>query len=140
MKIGLILGKFMPLHTGHLALIDFAAARCDRLYVLLCYNDRIEPILGDVRWQCLQTELADRPNVIPCFTDVDLPNSSAASRDIAHLWTDYLKQRFADVTTFFSSEPYGELVAEYWGISYENFDIQRDKLPISATEIRENPF
>ncbi len=140
MEIGLTLGKFMPLHTGHLALIDFAAARCDILYVLLCYNDDVEPILGETRWQWLQRELADRPNVVPYFTDIKLPNSSVASRDISKVWAAYLKERFNEVTMFFSSEPYGKFVAEYWGISYENFDIQREKINISATLIRENPL
>jgi HTH-type transcriptional regulator, transcriptional repressor of NAD biosynthesis genes len=140
MKIGLTLGKFMPLHSGHLALIDFAASRCDLLYVLLCFNDKTEPIAGEIRWNWLQTELQNRQTIVPCFTDADLPNSSVASHTISAAWAVYLKARFPDVTTFFSSEPYGEYVAEYWGISYENFDINRQNVPVSATKIRENPL
>ncbi len=138
MKIGLVLGKFMPLHTGHLALIDFAAARCQKLYVLLCYNDKIEPITGAIRWEWLQNEMKTRENVVACYTDVDLPNSSVADRDISKTWAQYLKNRFTDVNCFFSSELYGEYVADYWGISYENFDIKRQNIPISATDIRED--
>lgn len=38
MKIGLVFGKFMPLHAGHLSLIEFAVENCDRLNVILCYT------------------------------------------------------------------------------------------------------
>lgn len=140
MKIGLVLGKFMPLHAGHLALIRFAAARCDFLYVLLCYNDATEPIAGATRWAWLQAELADEPTISIGYTDVDLPNTSVSSRAVSAVWTDYLKTRFTDVTTFFSSEPYGKYVADYWGIAYENFDIARNNIPISGTQLREKPL
>lgn len=36
MTTGLGLGKFYPLHAGHLGLITFAQQRCDRLMVLVC--------------------------------------------------------------------------------------------------------
>ncbi|MET0392361.1 MAG: adenylyltransferase/cytidyltransferase family protein [Chitinophagaceae bacterium] len=49
-------GKFMPLHRGHLALIDFAHRPCDLLYVILCYTPE-EPIDGELRRQ----ELAASP-------------------------------------------------------------------------------
>jgi HTH-type transcriptional regulator, transcriptional repressor of NAD biosynthesis genes len=31
MKRGLVIGKFMHIHNGHIALIDFAASQCDEL-------------------------------------------------------------------------------------------------------------
>jgi HTH-type transcriptional repressor of NAD biosynthesis genes len=30
---GLVIGKFMPVHNGHIALINFAASQCDELIV-----------------------------------------------------------------------------------------------------------
>ena len=36
MTTGLIIGKFMPLHRGHMVLIDYARSRVDRLTVLVC--------------------------------------------------------------------------------------------------------
>jgi HTH-type transcriptional repressor of NAD biosynthesis genes len=47
MKRGLVIGKFMPLHKGHIALIEFAAALCDELIVSMSYtdNDPIDPQL-----------------------------------------------------------------------------------------------
>ncbi|MFT3948822.1 MAG: adenylyltransferase/cytidyltransferase family protein [Agriterribacter sp.] len=39
MKRGLVIGKFMPLPKGHIALIEFAAAQCDELIVSMSYTD-----------------------------------------------------------------------------------------------------
>ena len=33
-RLGLVVGKFAPLHLGHVALVDHAAAHCDRVLVL----------------------------------------------------------------------------------------------------------
>lgn len=47
MKRGLVIGKFMPIHNGHTALINFAASQCDELIVSMSYtpDDKINPEL-----------------------------------------------------------------------------------------------
>lgn len=30
----------MSLHKGHLSLVEFAASKCDLLYVVICYTGR----------------------------------------------------------------------------------------------------
>lgn len=35
---GLIMGKFMPLHKGHMAMIDFALSKVDNLTILVVAN------------------------------------------------------------------------------------------------------
>ncbi len=44
-KNGLTLGKYMPLHYGHMYLINTAAKGCDKLTVLAC-SIKSEPIPG----------------------------------------------------------------------------------------------
>ena len=63
MKKGLVLGKFMPLHNGHLSLFDFAGQHCDELVILLCYTDK-EPINGALRELWLKDTLAKIPNTV----------------------------------------------------------------------------
>ena len=48
MKRGLVLGKFLPLHKGHIELVNFARQRCDELTVLIC-STTSEPIPGLIR-------------------------------------------------------------------------------------------
>ncbi len=38
-KIGVIFGKFYPLHTGHIYLIHRAFNQVDKLYIILCYDE-----------------------------------------------------------------------------------------------------
>ena len=51
---GLLLGKFLPPHRGHQHLVDFAAACCERVTVLVCTRTD-DPIPGADRYCLLYT-------------------------------------------------------------------------------------
>ncbi len=135
---GLVLGKFMPVHTGHLALIRFAAAQVDELLVLVCAN-AAEPIPGDVRMQWMEQSLHEIPNAKAIYCDDELPDAPYSSRDVSAVWAEYLKNRFPQLTHIFGSEQYVAFVAEYAGLHYALFDAERKTVPVAATLIRENP-
>jgi HTH-type transcriptional repressor of NAD biosynthesis genes len=140
MRKGLVLGKFMPLHKGHIALIDFALKHCDKLYLLVCANDDIEPIPGTVRLEWVREVFGKNDLIEICYTEDKIPYTKYSSRHISALWGQYLKDRFPDISVFISSEKYGEYVAEYLGIAHIPFDELRSNVPISATRIREKPI
>jgi HTH-type transcriptional repressor of NAD biosynthesis genes len=142
MKTGFVLGKFMPLHKGHLALIDFASKHCDKLYVILCYTDN-EPIPGTIREQWLSEEIKKYPAAVPVFfhyDDAELPNTSESSRSVSAKWSEALKKIVPDADVLFTSEPYGDYVAEFMGISHISFDEKRLVHSIPATQIRQAPL
>ena len=142
MRKGLVLGKFMPLHKGHLALVEFAVQHCDHLTVLLCYNTS-EPISGLQRLQWLEQSLRAWPTVTIdsyLYDEGALSSSSAYSEDAAAGWAEVLQERYPDLATFFSSEAYGDAVARRMGIKHISFNPGRSLLPVSGTAIRENPF
>lgn len=136
---GLVLGKFMPLHMGHLALIDFARARCEHLTVLLCAQDDLEPIPGEIRRQWLAQELGSRQHTSLHYTNVKLPNTSESSQAVSAIWGQWIKENLPPVDIFFSSEPYGEYLAEYLEIDHQPFDPARSTIPVSGTQIRQFP-
>lgn len=138
-SVGLVLGKFMPLHSGHELLINWAVKKCDKLYVLVCTQDN-EPIDPQNRFLWVRKTFENNPKIEVVRFHNELPNSSESSRDISKVWSEYLKERFPDVTVFFGSERYVEYVAEYMNIDYEIFDEKRIEVPISATDIRNNPI
>lgn len=138
MKTGLVLGKFLPLHLGHCALIDFASKRCDKLYVLLCVNKN-ENIPGVTRLWWLSKLAQEYKNVEIKYTDVDLPSTSVSDYDVSRVWAEYLKT-ILDFDIIFTSEPYGNYVAEFLNIEHIPYNIERDIMPISGTLIRDNPF
>ena len=142
MMKGFVFGKFMPLHEGHLALINFASNHCDHLTILLCYTKN-ELIAGEVRKQWLADTFDNNKSLSLVTFEYDdsvLPNSSVSSRSIAKLWTNVLKALLPGVNIVFTSEKYGEYVAEYMGIQHRVFDEKRAIVPVSASQIREYTF
>jgi HTH-type transcriptional regulator, transcriptional repressor of NAD biosynthesis genes len=142
MKNGLVLGKFMPFHTGHMALIEFALLHIDHLVVLVCSHDD-EPISGQVRFDWLQQQYANHPRIKVQWMEYNptlLPDSSVASADSSGKWAAWIQQHLPTVNVFISSEPYGVMVAESIGISHCLFDEERKAVPVSASAIRANPF
>ncbi|MGE5628462.1 MAG: AAA family ATPase [Solirubrobacterales bacterium] len=140
MRIGLIIGKFMPMTKGHIGLIEFGLENCDKLIVAVC-SIKSEPIDGELRFNWVKKHFYNNSKVeVVHITREDLPNSSVSSRYISKIWGAYLKELFPEVNIIFASEKYGEYVAEYMNIDYMLFDVERKIIPISATMIRENPY
>ena len=138
-KYGLVIGKFMPLHTGHEALINFASQCCEVLTVAVCSLPE-EPIPGHLRYKWTREAFADRPEIVVDHITENLPWSSESSRTISKIRSDYLKKKYPYVDLIISSEPYGEYVAEYMGIDHQMFDVARSQVSVSGTQIRNNPF
>src|SRR5258705_13529723 len=118
MKTGFVFGKFMPLHNGHIALIEFALKHCDKLYVIICFTGK-EPINYLIRKQWLYQFFENTPSLTIVsfgYNEKDLPNTSISSRQISKLWADAFKKLLPDVDIVFTSEKYGDYVAEYMGI------------------------
>lgn len=142
MKKGLVLGKFMPLHNGHLALIDFAANQCDELFILLCHtkNESI-PTIEREAW--LQVALANYTNVhivSYLYDERELPNTSVSSKAVSLQWSNAIKNILPDIDAVFSSEIYGDYLAAFLNIKHIVFDIERKVIPISASAILKNPL
>lgn len=145
MNKGLVLGSFCPLHIGHCSLIDFASKRCDKLYVLLCDSCKScdkkchNKISGSTRLWWLSRLAQKYDNIELKYTDVDLPSSSVSDWNISKVWADYLKT-IIDFDIIFTSEKYGDYVAEILNIQHISYNIDRNIDPISGTLIRNEPF
>lgn len=139
-RIGLVLGSFCPLHNGHLGLINFGLSNSDFLYVFLCSHDK-EDIPGEVRYNWLKEEFKDVPNIKIVHKDTShMENTSVSDVNISQRWSEYMKPIFPDVNVIFTSEKYGDYVAEFMGIEHMMFDQNRYTIPISSTMIREKPI
>jgi len=139
MRTGLVLGKFMPLHKGHLGLIAFGLAHCDTLIVLVCARDE-EPIPGPLRLQWMRQTYQNEARVRAEYTDEALPDAEHSCRRVSLHWARYLHERFPQVDVIFSSEPYGDYVAEAMQIQHQPYNMERSLIPISASLIRSTPF
>ena len=158
-EVGLIVGKFSPLHFGHEYLIKEAARQCDKLYII-CYSN-LEFFKCDVdsrrRWLTAATYglsaefiVLNTQNVHE-YSTLNLPDNDASADAHRNFCARLCFEHFqTEVDAVFSSEDYGDGFAEFLTAFFKNYlnsknivehvcvDLTRAKIPISATTIREN--
>ncbi|MBP6257061.1 hypothetical protein KA405_05155 [Patescibacteria group bacterium] len=105
-------------------------AHCCELTVAVCSRPE-EPISGNLRYNRVKDTYQNIPQVTVVHITEDLPSSSESSREISQIRSTYLKKRFPKTDVIFSSELYGDYVAEYMGITHCLFDLERTMYPIS---------
>lgn len=138
---GLIIGKFYPPHFGHLQLTDFVvqSGLCRQLTIAVCSRPE-ESIPNRLRCCWLRQIYRQVPIVRIASVKADLPQDKEPSRRASKIWAKYLLQRFGPIDYIFSSEKYGDYLAEYMNCEHVSFDYNRSSTPISATMIRERPL
>lgn len=139
MKRGLVIGKFMPIHKGHIALINFAAIHCDELIVSMSFtpDDKIDPVL---RFQWIREIFKDQPNIKPAIIADDFDDETLPLNERTNIWANRMREVYPKIDILFSSEFYGTPFAINLQAEHILFDEPRKFTPVSATLIRNNPF
>ncbi|WP_025145380.1 AAA family ATPase [Pedobacter jeongneungensis] len=139
MKRGLVIGKFMPIHKGHIALINFAAAHCDELIVSMSFTpeDTIDPVL---RFEWIKQIFKSQPNIKPAIIDDDFDDETLPLSERTNIWAIRMREVYPKIDILFSSEFYGPPFAHNLQAEHVLFDEPRKFIPISATLIRNHPF
>jgi NadR type nicotinamide-nucleotide adenylyltransferase len=144
---GLVFGKFMPPTNGHLHFIEFARQSCRKLTIVVCSLPE-EPIPGDVRYKWMK-ELFPDCNVVHHYDKIAqepkaTPQDPTGAEDIKFFetWRDSLHKHCPGekFDALFASEDYGFRMADIMGIKFIPVDIRRELVPISGTEMRNNPL
>lgn len=140
-KSGLVLGKFMPLHFGHMFLITSAAKGCEKLTVLAC-SIKSEPIPGNLRYGWVKSfcDNYQEKNIKTINITEELPQLPEEHPQFWEIWCDLIKKNCPDIDVIYSSEDYGFELAKRLGIKHELVDKERKKHPISGTKVRNNPY
>ncbi|GAB4025756.1 pantoate--beta-alanine ligase [Spirosoma koreense] len=138
MITGLVFGKFMPVHQGHLALIEFARKQCDHLIVSMTVNPE-DVIAPELRFSWLTELLSTYPTIEVVAESNDFHDPTLPLWEATKLWAAFIRRRFPSVTVFFSSEAYAVPLAHHSGLRHVAFDPPRQQIPISATLIRQQP-
>ena len=126
----------MPPHSGHLYLIDFAATFSDSLTVVVG-SLADEPIPGELRFGWMK-ELFPHLDVVH-LTDEN-PQYPDEHSDFWSIWKASL-QRICPrkIDLLFASEDYGEKLAEVLGAKFIPLNGMRELIPVSGTDIRNDP-
>jgi HTH-type transcriptional repressor of NAD biosynthesis genes len=139
MKRGLVIGKFMPIHEGHIALIRFAALHCDEVIVSMSFkmSDVIHPVL---RFEWIKEIFKESASIKPFMIPDDFDNELLTIEERTAVWANAIKKVYPKIDLVVTSEPYGVPFAKFLGAQHNIFDLDRTRIPISATMIRSNPF
>lgn len=135
-KKGLVIGKFMPPHKGHEYLFRFARQYCEELTVVVdCLKTQtIEPTL---RKQWIE-ELVTDINVIALQNY--MPQDPSEVENFWDIWKSELYKVAGKPDVLIAAMDYGWQLAKVLECDFVPLDIARQSIPISATEIRNNPF
>ncbi|MHB8474617.1 MAG: AAA family ATPase [Steroidobacteraceae bacterium] len=156
--LGLVVGKFSPLHLGHEWLIDQAALRCDRLIIVSYASPELERCNGPQRKRWLAARCPNHESIV---IDENWLNRECAARGIrsrqlpSNDSSDETQQHFlawllgsvlvCSPDAMFCSEAYGpecaKVLTKALGRTVEAVivDLDRHHIPVSATEIRRDP-
>lgn len=142
-KSALILMTALIPTTGHASLIEFAANLPDVSMVVVMVNSRsFEPYSGASRSDDLDRNFfsSDTPVYVYNCEDDTVPQNPEDHPHFWQWWAGYIRTKFPylppDQTVLVAAEEYGVKVAEALGCDFMPYDVDRDILPITGTEVR----
>lgn len=134
---GLIIGKFYPPHRGHQYLIDFARTFVDQLTVVVEKMPN-ETISVSLRRQWLQSIFNDVSFLI---LEDENPQSPEEHKDFWGIWERSLRRLHPQKIDYvFASETYGAPLAACLKAQFIPVDPERQRIPISGTQLRDNLY
>ncbi len=135
---GLIVGRFDPPHLGHSHMIDWAAERTDRLVVYVNSSFARDTVPGELRAAWLaEAHPTVEVRVVRHSLATDWNDEVLWARWIA-LFRDHWPHEDGPHAVF-SSDAYVSGIAERLDATAVSVDPDRAAVPISATQIRDEP-
>ena len=134
-NIGFTIGKFAPLHKGHQLVLETAIKEMDEVYCVVYDTDIIDiDVKQRAEWI---KKLYPKVHILYAY---DSPKQYGLDEKSVNIQMQYLSSIIEDipVTHFYSSEPYGEKVADYLKIKNRTVDLEKKSIPVNATIIRDN--
>ena len=149
-RLGLVVGKFAPLHYGHELVIRRALAACDRLALVSYCRPELPGCGPELRRSWLHARFPDCQRLVLAMDDpriADWPSSLPANdaSDEAHRrFTTRVCRELLDgsVDAVFTSESYGDGFAAHLArafgrpVAHVAIDPGRGRIPISGTDLR----
>lgn len=142
-KKGCFVGKFLPPHIGHLSVIDKALGECESVIVVLAENPKRSKDLckkaefpyfsPQKRLKWMKEHYKNCKNIKFVFFD----ESGIEPNDL-ETWSTKFKKQIKNIDAKYADESYRYLNEEYFP-ECVFVPIDRDKISIHGTDIRNNP-
>lgn len=150
---GVIFGKFYPLHTGHIYLIQRAASQVEQLHIIMGYDEvrdkqlfldsamSQQPTYCDrLRW-LLQTFKYQKNIHIHAFNEQGLEPYPHGWQAWSQGVRAFMQQQQIEAEVVYTSDQQNiGYYQQYLQLASECLDPQRSFMPISGQQIRQNPF
>lgn len=137
MTNGIVVGRFMPLHAGHIAMIHTARALVDHLTIVLCWQEG-DGIPGAKRLQWL---LEMFPSVRIAGVDCASPADGAASPETIRVLRDEIQDLHrAPIDQLIASDRRQGALADALGTRFTLIDPDHQAVPVTSAEIRADPL
>ena len=134
---GLVLGKFLPPHRGHRLLVDFARASVTDVTVLVCSLAR-EEIPGALRHAWMAEEF---PSCRVVHVTDENPQEPHEHPRFWEIWRETVRRHLpTGPDVVFTSEAYGDPLAQALGAEHVAVDPDRVLVPTSGTAVRADPM
>lgn len=163
-KVGVIIGKFMPMHKGHEFLIRFGLSQVEQLYVLVdnTPNDTIavaerakilQANFPSVRVGYFPVKMPQEPSETPIFWSIWANGIQTQVNECAYKKALEMNQRLVEefglpdnrnliekkdihIDCLIAAMDYGKMLSQHLKCDFIPLDMSRTTLNISATEIR----
>lgn len=153
-RVGVIFGKFYPIHTGHINMVYEAFSKVDILHVIVCTDTKRDlqlfkeskmkqmPTNEDrLRWVQQIFKYQQKQIFIHHLNEDGIPSYPNGWES----WAERVKELFAEKnihpSIVFSSEIQDKAPYEkYLNLEVSLVDPERERFNVSATKIRNNPF
>ena len=153
-RVGVIFGKFYPIHTGHINMVYEAFSKVDILHVIVCTDTERDlqlfkeskmkqmPTNEDrLRWVQQIFKYQQKQIFIHHLNEDGIPSYPNGWES----WAERVKELFAEKnihpSIVFSSEIQDKAPYEkYLNLEVSLVDPERERFNVSATKIRNNPF
>lgn len=141
MSVGVMVGKFMPFHNGHKAMIDFGSNMVDTLYVFVDNLPKDKETISLIdRFNILNETYKNNPNIHIVKIQYETYQDPTESEDFWDFWKNvFLNKNHIPVSKIdyvIGAEQYIKNLAEVLSCEYIMYDNNREQLGISATMIR----
>lgn len=134
---GLIIMKAYPFHIGHNFLIETALEKCDVLYVLVCTLKR-ETVNGKKRFKWFEEHFFGNDKIRLIHVEDEVPQEPKEHPDFWNIWKELIFKYTGNVDFVFTSEEYGDPLAEVLNCVHVLVDQKRLIYPVSGTKVRNN--
>ena len=132
---GFVLGKFCPLHRGHMLLIQRALDACEKVYIVVDnIMDEVIPVKRRMQWVKKQ-----HPATVVLTQSHPLPQDPSETPMFWDIWRKELLHLLPQsIDAVFASERYGARLAKELSSDFVMVDYDRQIVPVSATLVRQD--